>query len=355
MTDWIAWDAIEGAMTKTKQMLFEPFDLTKWAKLAIILFFIGGGGSGVSNFNSNPSSGNFGGFDDAQSDAKLDAFVEETVSGVSAFVHQYMTYIVLAVLAILLVIVLFSYISNVMQFVFVESVVRNHVTIRAYIRNNLGNGLRLFILNWTLGIIFLIAIILSLLPALSAALDGDVSALFFGSFIPFFVVLVLSIVIFSILGSFINLAIPVMLYENVGILKALSKVISTAVHSIPQVLVYWLIRGVLGIIIGIAAAIIGLIVVLIAGLVLLLIGIAVYMILTLLGFGFTDPVVLTVLGLLFVVAFVVLIFLVLLATVPLPVFMKYHALLFLRNWYADIMPFWEPVTEPVPESVPEPA
>ena len=50
MTDWIAWDAIEGAMTKTRQMLFEPFDLTKWAKLAIILFFIGGiGGGGGSN------------------------------------------------------------------------------------------------------------------------------------------------------------------------------------------------------------------------------------------------------------------------------------------------------------------
>ncbi len=355
MTDWIAWAAIEGAMTKTKQMLFEPFDLTKWAKLAIILFFIGSSGGFGSNFGSNPTSGNFGDFGDSQSDAELDAFVEEAVSGVSAFVDQYMTYIVLAVLAFLLVIVLLSYISNVMQFVFVESVVRNHVTIRAYIRNNLGNGLRLFILNWTLGIVFLIAIILSLLPALSAIRTGDFSAVFFGSLLLFFLVLVLGGIILAIIGSFINLAIPVMLYENVGILKALSKVISTAVHSIPQVLVYWIIRGVLGIIIGIAAAIIGLIVVLIAGLVLLLIGIAVYMILTLLGFGFADLVVLIVLGLLFVASILVLIFLTILATVPLPVFMKYHTLLFLRNWYADIMPFWEPVTEPAPESVPEPA
>jgi hypothetical protein len=265
-----------------------------------------------------------------------------------------MTYIVLAVLVILLVIVLFSYISNVMQFVFVESVVRNHVTIRAYIRNNLGNGLRLFILNWTLNIAFLIAIILSLLPALSAILDGDSSALSFGSFIPFFVVLVLGIIILSILGSFINLAIPVMLYEHVGILKALSKVASTAARSIPQVLVYWLIRIVLGIILGIAAVVIGLIVILIAGLVLLLIGIVVYMILTLLGFGFTDSVAIIVLVLLFIASLLVLLFLISLAVVPLPVFRKYHALLFLRNWYADIMPFWEPVPEPVPESVPEP-
>jgi len=348
MTDWIAWDAIEGAMTKTRQMLFEPFDLTKWAKLAIILFFIGSG-CGGSNFSSNPSTSNFGDFGDSQSDPKLDAFVEETVSEVSAFVHQYMTYIVLAVLAILLVIVLFSYISNVMQFVFVESVVRNHVTIRAYIRNNLGNGLRLFILNWTIGIVFLIAIILSLLPALSAILTGDFSAIFFGSLLLFFLVLVLGSVILSIIGSFINLAIPVMLYENVGVLKALSKVIRTAVRSIPQVLVYWIIRGVLGIIIGIAAAVLGLIVVLIAGLILLLIGIAVYMILTLLGFGFADLAVMIVLGLLLVASLMALIFLAILATVPLPVFMKYHTLLFLQNWYADIVPFWEPIPKPVPE------
>jgi hypothetical protein len=297
MSDWIAWAAIEGAMTKTKQMLFEPFDLTKWVKLAIILFFIGGSGGGGSNFTSNPSSGNFGDFGDPHS------------------VDQYMTYIVLAVLAFLLVIVLFSYISNVMQFVFVESVVRNHVTIRAYIRNNLGNGLRLFILNWTLGIVFLIAIILSLLPALSVILKGEFSAIIFGSLLLFFVVIVLGSIILAIIGSFINLAIPVMLYENVGILKALSKVISTAVHSIPQVLVYWLIRGLLGIIIGIAAAIIGLIVFLIAGLFLLLIGIAVYMILTLLGFGFPNMVVLIVLGLLFVASILALIFLAILATV----------------------------------------
>ncbi|MEA3281616.1 MAG: DUF4013 domain-containing protein [Euryarchaeota archaeon] len=346
MTNWIAWAAIEGALTKTKQILFEPFDFTKWVKLAIILFFIGGiGGGGSGNFNSNPLSGNFGDFGDSYSDAELDAFVTETVSEVSVFVHQYMTYIVLAVLAILLVTALFSYISNVMQFVFVESVVRNHVTIREYIMNNLGNGLRLFILNWTLWIAFLIAIILSLLPALSSALDEDVSALFFGSLIPFFVVLVLGIIILLIIGSFINLAIPVMLYENVGVLKALSKVTSTAAHSISQVLVYWIIRVVLGIIIGIAAAIIGIILILIA----LLIGIAVYMILTLLGFSLSDMSHLLMPRLFFFAAILVLAFITHLVTIPFPIFMRYHALLFLRSWYADIVPFWKPAPEPVPE------
>ncbi|VUT27686.1 MAG: hypothetical protein SYNGOMJ08_00236 [Candidatus Syntrophoarchaeum sp. GoM_oil] len=343
MSEWIAWDVITDAMTKTRQMLFEPFDLTKWVKLAIILFFIG---SGSLNFGSSSSSSNFGNFDSSQTDVPPDAFIEEAVSEGSVFVHQYLWYIVLAVLAILLLIALFSYISNVMQFAFVESVVKNQVTLKAYIRNNLGNGLRLFILNWALGILFLAALILSLLPAFSAIMEGDFSVLFFGSLLMSFFVTMFGSIIFSLIGSFINLAIPVMLYEHVGIINALSKVISTAVHSIPQVLVYWIIRIVLGIIIGIATAIIGLIVVLITGVILLLLGIVVYLILTLLGFGFPNIVVLVVLGLLFVVSMLVLIFLVTLATVPLPVFMKYHALLFLQNWYVDIVPFWEPAPEP---------
>ena len=215
MSEWIAWDAITDAMTKTRQMLFEPFDLKKWVKLAIILFFIS---SGSLNFGSSSSSSNFGNFDGSQSDAKLDAFIEEAVSGVSVFMHQYLLYIVLAVLAILLLIALFSYISNVMQFVFVESVVKNQVTLKAYIRNNLGNGLRLFILNWTLGVLFLAALILSLLPAFSAIMEGNFSVLFFGSLLMPFFVIVFGSIIFSLIGSFINLAIPVMLYEDVGII-----------------------------------------------------------------------------------------------------------------------------------------
>ena len=347
MTDWIAWNVIGDALTKTRQMLFEPFDLKKWLKLAIILFFIGGSGGGGSNFSSYPSGNTFGDFDGcSQPGAEPDAFISEAVSGISASVHQYLWYIVLAALAILLVIVLFSYISNVMQFALVESVVRNRITLKAYIRNNLGNGLQLFILNWILGIIFLIAIVLSLLPALSAILERDFSALFFGSLFMFFLVIVLGVTIFAMLGSFINLAIPVMLYERLGIIKALSKVIGLAVHSIPQVLVYWVMRIILGIVIGIVAAIVGIIVALLAVLVLLLVGITVYLILTLLGFGFPDLVVLIVLGLVFAAPILILVFLVTLATAPLPVFLKYHALLFLQNWYGDIVPFWDIESEP---------
>jgi hypothetical protein len=338
MSEWTAWDVIEGALTKTRRLLFEPFDLGMWVKLAIILFFIGAGGS---NFGYNSSSGNFGGSDDFKcfDDNEFDETVKGIVSEMPAFMRQIRYLIALAALLILLVIILFSYISCAMEFVFVESVVNNTVTIGTYIRNNLGNALQLFVLRWILGITFLIAIILSLLPALSSIFKEDFSIVFFGSLFMFFTVVAIGSVILVIMGSFINLAIPVMLYENVGIMGALAKVVGTATRSIPQLLLYWVLRILLGIVVGIVAVIIAIIVGLLALLIMAVIGIAVYLILSLLGMDFSSVTLLVLLVPGIIIALFVLAFLITLATVPCPVFMKYHALLFLQGWYADIVPF----------------
>ncbi len=108
---------------------------------------------------------------------------------------------------------------------------------------------------------------------------------------------------------------------------------------------FWIIRSVLRIIVSIATIIISIILVLIA----VLIGAAVYMILRMLGFSLLDLAHLLMPGLFFFAAILVLAFIIHLATVPFPIFMRYHALLFLRNWYADIVPFRESMPEPVSE------
>ncbi|OEU59604.1 MAG: hypothetical protein BA870_10105 [Desulfuromonadales bacterium C00003094] len=349
MANWIAWDVIEEALTKTSQMLFEPFDLKKWVKLAVILFFIGGcgsygshGGGGGPSYTYNLQGNDFvdpGGR--LQPDAEMGAVIEQAVAELSAFVDRSRLAIILAVTLIFMIILLFSYISNIMEFALVESVVRSQVTLKAYIGNNLGNALQLFVLKWTLNIIFLLAIILSLLPALSTILDGNFNITILGSVFLFFSVVIVGGIIFVLIDSFINLAIPVMLYENTGIISALLRLTDAAVHNVSQLLVYWVLWILLGIVICIVVTIIGIIVVLLAALALALIGIAGYMILTLLGIGFFAPTFLIVIGLYIIVAILTIVFLVTLATVPLPVFMKYHALLFLQKWYADIVPFQE--------------
>ena len=50
---WYAIAAVDRALSRTKKALFEPFDFWKWAKLAIIIFLIGGGGS---NFGGQGTS-----------------------------------------------------------------------------------------------------------------------------------------------------------------------------------------------------------------------------------------------------------------------------------------------------------
>lgn len=345
MSEWTAWDVIEDALTKTRYLLFEPFDLGMWVKLAIILFFIG---TGSSNFGYNSPSGNFGdseGFKCFDGN-EFDEAVKELVSEVPAFMRQIRYLIALAALLILLAIILFSYISCAMEFVFVESVVNNTVTIGTYIRNNLGNALQLFMLRWILGITFLIAIILSLLPALSSIFKENFSIVFFGSLFMFFMVIAIGSVILALVGSFINLAIPVMLYENVSIAGALARVVGTAARSIPQVLIYWVLRILLSIVVGIVATIIAIIVGLLAVLIMAVIGIAVYLILSLLGMDFSGVTLIVLLVPGIIIAMLVLVFLITLATVPCPVFMKYHALLFLQGWYADIVPFQDTETGP---------
>ncbi len=349
MAGWIAWDVIEEALTKTSQMLFEPFDLKKWAKLAIILFFIGGcggygshGGGGGPGYTHNLQGNGFvDSGDRLQMDAELHAVIEQAVAELSTFVDRIRLAITLTVILILTIILFFSYISSIMEFALVESVVKNQVTLKAYIENNLGNALQLFVLKWTLNIIFLLAIILSLLPAWSAILGGNSDITILGSSFLFFIVIIVVGILFVLIDSFINLAIPVMLYENTGVISALLRVTGAAVHNVSQLLVYWVLRILLGIVICIVTAIIGIIVVLLAALVLALIGIAVYLILTLPGIGFSGMTFLIVIGLYIIVAILTIVFLVTLATVPLHVFMKYHALLFLRKWYADIVPFQE--------------
>jgi len=356
MTDWIAWDVIETALAKTRCMLFEPFDLKKWVKLAVILLFIGGcggyggnGGGGGPGYRYNLQDNGFGDFGDH---SEFNTAIEEAIAKISTFVDQNVIAIILAVISILLTILLLSYISSIMEFALVESVVTNRVMLRAYIRNNMGNALQLFALRWTLTIIFLIAIILSLLPAIPTILDGNFGIAILGSIFLLFVVIIISSIIFAVIGSFINMAIPVMLYEDVGVIGALLRVIGTAKHSVSQLLVYWVLRIILSIVVSIVAAIAGIIVFLLAMLILVPIGVVIYYLILAMPAvtGFLDPVFLIGIGLYIFVAILIILFSVTLATVPLPVFMKYHTLLFLRDWYADIVPFHEDVPLPAPLS-----
>jgi len=335
---WYSIDAVDAAIKRTKKALLEPFDFWKWIRLGIIVLFVGGGGIGTSNFNLPASYQRQ--YEDGGTEMPS---TEEILNQVSQFWHQYQTYILIAVAIIIFLILLFTLISSIMEFVFVESLVTNHVAIRAYFRKYLRPGFNLFIIQITLLILFLSLFILAMIPLLQRLLSGTVTpGLILSSILWFFGVVLIFAVLVGIIRSLISLAIPVAMYQEVGITAAIKKVFGRFREDWKQVAVYWAVRIIMGIAAVIIVGVAALMLFIIVFLILLVPALILYFILSGLGQGISSPlfwIVMIPYGLLAVIVFILLI---LLVSVPVPVFMKYHLLTFMQAWYPDvIMPLFD--------------
>lgn len=246
-------------------------------------------------------------------------------------------------------ILLFTLLSSILEFVFVESLVTNSVTIRAYFRKYLRPGFNLFIVKIILGIICLSLFLLAMLPVLRQLLSGNITpGLMFGSIAWFFGIVLILAVLSGITGSFISLAIPVVMYENVGIITAIRKILGRFKEDWKQIAVYWVVRffawAAGAIVVGLAA----LILLIVIFLILLIPALILYFILSALGGSFLFWVLMIPYGL---IALVVLIIFLLIVFVPLPVLMKYHLLTFMQRWHPDTkIPLVDPVDADVQSS-----
>nr|WAH99954.1 MAG: hypothetical protein OI716_00905 [Candidatus Methanoperedens sp.]WAI00108.1 MAG: hypothetical protein OI720_00750 [Candidatus Methanoperedens sp.] len=334
---WYGLDAFDLAIKRTKKALIEPFVFWKWIRLGIITILIGGGGMGFPNFNF-PASWQ------AESRSMETPSIQESIDKTTQFWHQYQTYILIGLAFIIFMILLFTLISSIMEFVFVESLVTNSVSIRAYFQKYLHPGFNLFIVKIILGIIFLSLFILAMIPVFRQVLSGNITpGLILGSIVWFLGLSLILIVLGGIISSFISLAIPVVMYQKVGIITALKKIIGRFKDDWKQIVVYWVVRffawAAGAIVVGLAALILFIVILLI----LLIPALILYFIISALGSGsgrFLFLVLMIPYGL---IALVVLIIFLLIVSVPLPVFMKYHLLTFMQKWYPDIrIPLVEP-------------
>lgn len=329
---WYSIDAVDGAFHRTRHALFEPFDFWKWLKLGIIIFFIGGSG-GSPNFSG--SGQNYGGEDFTGGPSPT---FDEMISQVGQFWHLYMIYILIGMAFFFGIILLLGYISNVMEFVLVDSLVTNSVTFWAYTRKYLGPGLNLFIIRFALGILFLLLMLAAMLPVILPFINltGEPDmGLLFGGILWILVVIFILAVVSGIIQSFINLSIPLAMYHNTGIIAAFRKVFANFRADWKQIIVYWIVRFFLGIIAGIAVGIAAFILFLLVFGFIFVIGLLIYLVLSGLGLGIDDIFLWAVMipfGLVVMVLFMIF---VLMASVPVPVFMKYHMLTFLKSWYPD--------------------
>lgn len=322
-------EAFDTAIKRTKRTLIEPFVFWKWIRLGIITIFIGGAGMGIPNF---PAS-----WQTERRKMELPS-TTEIIDKITQFWHLYQTYILIGLAFIIFLILLFTLLSSIMEFVFVESLVTNSVTIRAYFRKHLHPGFNLFILKTILGIIFLSLFILAMMPVIRHLPSGNITpGLIFSSIVWFFGIVLILAILSGITSSFISLAIPLVMYKKVGIITAIREVLGRFKEDWRQIAVYWVVRFFAwtagAVVVGLAALILFIVIFLI----LFIPPLILYLILSALGYGWGSFLFWALILPYGLIALVVLIIFLLIVSVPLPVFMKYHLLMFMQKWYPDVM------------------
>ncbi|MDW7725946.1 MAG: hypothetical protein SCH70_02355 [Candidatus Methanoperedens sp.] len=154
----------------------------------------------------------------------------------------------------------------------------------------------------------------------------------FGIILRVIVILLGLAVVNGIIQSFINLSIPLAMYNDMGIVKAIKSVAGKAIADWKQIVMYWIIRILLGIAAGIAVGIAVFILILAILAILAIPAVVLYYIMSGIGAQALFWILMVLYGL---IALIVFFLFILIVSVPVPVFMKYHMLTFLKMWYED--------------------
>jgi hypothetical protein len=320
-----AIDDIGDAIDATKSFLL-PFAARTWLKLAVVVFFIGGGGGG---FNGLQNAGNVGG-QDQPSSGDQPIFDGSALTEVESVLAEHTTELVVVLgLAVLLVLV-FGLLSNFMEFVFVQSLIEREVHVRRYLRENVGNGLRLFVFRLLLGLVSLMLVLGFLYTAFvtvfGGTLDNVTPAALLG-ILPVAIVFVLVIsVVQGLLTGFTNVfVVPMMLTSSRGLLGSWKRLLGSMRHNGKQYLAYLAFSFVLAIGVGIIASILGVVAFLLLAIPFVLLGAVCWF-----GLG-GGPVALALLAVILVFFLLSLLLASNLIQVPLQSFLRYYAMLVLGD------------------------
>ncbi len=360
---WYSIDAVDRAFSRTREALFEPFDFWKWVKLALIIFLLGGAGSNYGgNYSGSGTNYRVGPNDFEDTFPNIDPVqipgfpFDGTWPDMNHMQLPAAAGVIIAGIVLLVLLVLvFSYISSVMEFVFVESLVKNEVLFWAYSKKFLGKGFYLLLIRFGIGLVFLLLIGIAALPLVPKLLENtsDFSwshfpwPAFVGGFIWLFAVIMGLAILGAVISSFLGFAIPLSIYRESGILSAFGLVFGYFRKSWKEVLVYWVVRFLLGLGVAIFAFVLFALLMLAFGLVFLLVDGVLYFLFS----AFLSGPLLWVLLTPFVLLELLVVFVVLLLLgVPFAVFTKYHMLSFLEAWYPEAgMPMFDGFSRSEPE------
>lgn len=317
---YYAVDAVTDALEATRSFLW-PVDLGRWARLALVVFFLGGAGSGFSPFQfpgGTPGGGGPGG-SDVPPTGSLPAIGGPELAVIFAIV---------GIGAVLLAAFLLA--GSIMEFVFVESLREEAVAIRRYWGRYWRRGVRLFGFRLVFGILtlgaFLIVGGVAFAPLFLG--DGGLSIALVVIAIPILVALA---ILTGLVGGFTTMfVVPIMLVEDRGVVSAWRRFWPTLTAQWREYAVYAFLGFVLQIAAGIGAGIATLVGALAVGIplgIVAVVGVGLLSVVELAGW-----VLIALAALLFVFAVLVLS---LFVSVPVQTYLRYYALFVLGDTESD--------------------
>ena len=341
-----ALDVIKIAYNRTLTLLFKPLNITKLIDYCVLWFFLVSGS--MSFYQSPKSISNFFG---TLSNLPRDLGHPRTPANNSIITlieifrdlrmifssRVYPDYLMSApilttLLVLLIVVIIMLYISSTIEFVLVNSLVHNCTNPYMSFKRFRSKGFQLFCIKIAVCFVSVSMLILLLLSQYRL-LPGPELYLSITTKTLVLLVALLFFIFSEILGFFIGLSIPIALYSNISVLSALLNVFKKCKHDFKQLFVYCIARVTINLFLGI------------------------FFIITLVPLISIPGIVIVIMEKLleaiiqpetnwFIIAgyrlfeYTILIIFILLASLPVNIYLKYHMYSFLEKWYPDVhIPF----------------
>jgi hypothetical protein len=243
--EYAALSCLGDALDATREFLL-PVDRGLWLRLFVVVFFLSGGsGAGsLPNISWQVPAGNIQGLpeDSVPADGLPIALFEE-----------YLPLIVGVAVVFALAGLLFTFVGAVMEFVLVDALRTESVSVRAMFREHVGKGLVLFAVYLALFLVTAVPIAGSGVLFVVPALDGGGAALAIGVLLTGLVAVVVGVLAALAYVFTVAFVVPTMLAEDRGLRSAWGRFWGVLRGNVVEFLVYLGIRIGLLIALGIVA------------------------------------------------------------------------------------------------------
>ena len=226
MTEYFAFTELDSAIKRTRDLLW-PFKKGIWLRIALIALFIGWGGAGFPQPTWS-----------SDSDFPSDAFTGFSAPDALPDMAGLIIAIVLLIIALAFLLML---IGSIFQFVFVDCIRTGNVKIREYFGPRAGKGIRLFLFQVGIAVLFLLLLGILIIPFIilagGFAFPAAISLLLF---LP--VLIVLAIIVGIIHLITIDFVVPIMIRKDCGVIDGWKEFYSIISTQWMQGIIYLIVR-----------------------------------------------------------------------------------------------------------------